>query len=289
MLRIWHLVGNTACIFLCAACATLEPQRAIIEPQVATLSAQFAECLNQRSAVTAPEDESWFVVRPGVTPVSVTAPHATEVMSDGKLRYSDAGGTSALAEMLHQCTGAWAIYTTYVAPSDPNYYDDNAFKQSVEQVVTDHNIELVLDIHGSHPFRPYDVDIGTMHGASLLGHQRYQTTLMRALRENGLGNLSSNRFAASEQQTLTKFASGLGAPAIQLEINGGLISPSLCLDEGQASRDYSRLVQALTTYIHSLTCSGRNCRLEKLPDPSEADACQLSPQALVNQQEKCEK
>ena len=75
---------------------------------------------------------------------------------------------------------------------------------------------LIIEIHGSHPFRPYDVDIGTMNGKSLLGKDDLVTKLIALLRNEGISNYSSNYFAATKNETITKFGAAHGVPTIQL-------------------------------------------------------------------------
>ena len=143
------------------------------------------------------------------------------------------------------------IHTTWASPSDPNYYDDNEYKRTLGDLMQRLRPVLVLDLHGSSPYRPYDVDIGTMNGDSLLGRERYQTDLVAALRQEGLTSLSGNYFSAARTETVTKFAASRGVPAIQLEIN----ATYLLLDEGNTTGEllsaqrFARLAQALTRYL----------------------------------------
>lgn len=110
----------------------------------------------------------------------MTAPHATRPFREGKYRFSDGAGTAALAILLNKLVGVTAIYTTYESPSDPNYYDDNDFKAAVLKEIEKRHPILLLDVHGSGEFRPYDVGLGTMNGRSLLGKEQILVLLVRA-------------------------------------------------------------------------------------------------------------
>jgi len=88
------------------------------------------------------------------------------------------------------------------SPSDPNYYDDNAFKVAVAAEVTGRPPIVVLDLHGSHQFRPYDVDFGAMGRNSLLGRDELLVALSAALKNEGLTNQSLDFFSASANQTI---------------------------------------------------------------------------------------
>ncbi|WP_237068011.1 hypothetical protein [Microbulbifer guangxiensis] len=234
--------------FLLAGCATQSelPPRAIVEPSVIYQAIEVEQALDAREGQAIEAGAPWFKVLPGNIPVIITAPHATRPLRDGNRRFSDGGGTAALALSVAGLTGAHVIYTTEEGPSDPNYYDDNDFKRELARLINEVRPRYVLDIHGSHPYRPYDIDLGTMSGRSLLGEDVLLHELIASLRGEGLDNLSYNYFGASKNQTITKFASGLGVPAIQVEVNTTYLSPS----EGNLeAQRFSKLVQALVRYV----------------------------------------
>ena len=155
-------------------------------------------------------------------------------------------GTGALAVALHKLTNAPLIYTTRRSPSDPNYYDDNAFKEAVGRLIAEKKPLLVLDIHGSHSHRPYEVDFGVMGGRSLLGRDEWLNRLVAILRNDGLLNLSRDFFPAAKQQTVTKYASGLGVPAIQLEISSTYLDPGR---DPLYGHRFAQVLQALARFI----------------------------------------
>ncbi len=220
--------------------------RAIVEPRCISTAMDFEKQLNSREAEEPPPTVSWYEVVSGTTPVIITAPHATRPFRDGARRFSDGGGTAALAVAVAQLSGATAIYTTYEGPSDPNYYDDNEFKTSLAELIADVQPKLILDIHGSHPYRSYDIDLGSMGGDSLLGDPSIVERLIASLRNEGVSSISLNRFGASKNETITKYSTMHGVPAVQLEINATWITPN----EGdiQAQR-FSKLVQAITRVV----------------------------------------
>jgi hypothetical protein len=189
--------------------------------------------------------EPWFEVRRGRIPVLVVAGHATAQTREGALKTADRG-TGSLAVALHEMTGATAIFTTRRSPSDPNYYDDNEFKRALGDLIRELRPVIVLDLHGSHAFRPYDVDFGTMGGRSLANRPELLDTLVQSIRAEGMLNLSQDYFAASRNQTVAKFASSLGVPAVQLEITSTRLDPSR--DVLTAHR-FAQLLQALVRFI----------------------------------------
>jgi hypothetical protein len=233
-------------------------ERALIGPEEVAKAALTDRALNSREGQPPPAGTPWFVVVPGSVPVVVTAPHATRPRREGMYRFSDGGGTAALAELLHDRCGVTALYTTQEGPSDPNYYDDNAFKVALAGTLSEQRPRLVLDIHGSNPARPYDVDLGTMSGRSLLGDSRLVEDLAQAFQREGLTNLSRDFFAGSKHATIVKFASARGVPAVQLEFNALRIRPGACVGpctatntvpDPVAQHAFAKTAQALVRFL----------------------------------------
>ena len=194
--------------------------------------------------------EEWFNVILGQRPIIISAPHATQPFQDGKYRFSDGGGTAALAVMLGKLTDSTVIYTTKASPSDPNYYDNNDYKVSLAELIKTQKPKLIIDIHGSNPFRPYDVDIGTMNGKSLLGKDSLVTALIDSLQNEGIFNYSNNYFAASRNETITKFGSSHGVPTIQLEFSSIWMVPS---DGNYESHRFAQLLQGMVRYVTTVS------------------------------------
>jgi LmbE family N-acetylglucosaminyl deacetylase len=137
------------------------------------------------------------------------------------------------------------LYTIDASPSDPNFYDDNDFKKALGSLLERKKPRLLLDIHASHSHRPYDIDLGTMDGASLLGQEALRRDLIDILHGEGIANVSLDFFSAKKNQTITKFAAALGVPAIQLEINSTWLHPSA--NDLDAHR-FSQLLDALARF-----------------------------------------
>lgn len=241
---------STAFILLVATTGLAQAERAIITPPQIQEAVAIETAIEAQSDTPAPTDTSWYVVHKGSTPILITAPHATKPYREGSFRFADGAGTAALAKLLNTLTCATVVYTQYRSPSDPNYYDDNAFKAEVAELIKQQKPQLLIDLHGSSTSRPYDVDFGTMNGASLLGHTDIIPALSEALRKEGLQNFSDNYFPADKNHTLTRFASSLGVPSIQLEINSTWLLPS----EGDLyAQRFSQLLQGITRYIRART------------------------------------
>jgi hypothetical protein len=236
---------------------TIREKRAIIDVADIEKVIPIEKEINDHVGKAVSNTATWFEIHSGLQPVIVTAPHATKPFREGQYRFSDGGGTAALALALHNVCGVTAIYTTYDSPSDPNFYDDNDFKKTLGQLVESSRPVLVLDLHGSHPYRPYEVDIGTMNGASLVGKRDYLDQIVTAFRDEGISNISHNWFSGLRNQTIIKYASIRGAPSIQLEFNALRISP--LSSDGGAHR-LSQTLQALVEFLGKLGACSRLLR-----------------------------
>jgi hypothetical protein len=231
-----------------------ELERALITKKHIDDAIAFEQDLEQRYASPAPTGTPWFIVKRGNSKVLVTAPHATCPTRNGKLRSFADSGTGSLAEMLHRLANATVIYTTFASPSDPNYYDDNEFKRAVAEIIAERPPLIVLDLHVSHWNRPYDLDVGTMNGRSLLGKERLLNRLLQELRKEGLRNFSSNYFAAKGAKTVTQFVSSKGVSCIQLEFSSTWTSPAR--SDLHAHR-YAQLLQALVRFVRQVDGRGK--------------------------------
>jgi hypothetical protein len=247
-------------MLLMAGCRTATPplllERAVVTREHVEAAIVVEKKLAPVYEILPAPGEQWFEVLTGTRPVLIVAGHATAQTREGDLKVADRG-TGSLAVALHEMTDATVIYTTKRSPSDPNYYDDNDFKRALDEMIRKHKPVVVLDLHGSHGYRPYDVDFGIMGGRSLLGRHDLLRDLVDAIRNEGMLNLSQDYFAAAKNQTVTKFASERGIPAIQLEITSTRLDPSR--DVLTAHR-FAQILQALVRFVSSFSASSAPLR-----------------------------
>lgn len=199
----------------------------------------------RNGSTTAPPGENWFEFRQGSKKILFIAGHATAQMRNGEIKQPD-GGTGSLALKLYNQRDVSVLFTTYLSPSDPNYYNNNAFKDSLTKIVAKIKPIIVIDLHASHPYRPYDVDFGTMNGTSYLTKLSLFNRLKTILKSEGLLNQSQDYFPAAANQTITKFLYYKNIPCIQLEINANYLSPGGGDVHGQKT---AQLLQALLRFI----------------------------------------
>lgn len=254
MKHVWILALGTAWLSVAAQALEAPPaalkEKAIIDIKMIQDAIKLEQEYTARARQDAPAGASTLNVLEGSPEIIVTVPYASEPFRNGAYRFSDGGGTGALAEMLNKLACATVITSNYRSPSDPNYTDDNPFKDKLRELIQKKRPRVVLDIYASHAFRPYDVDFGTMHGASLLKNRTLLPGLERALWGEGLVNFSFDYFPAMKNQTITQFASNLGAPTIQLQVSSVWLQPSK--DDASAHR-FAQLLQGLTRYVRNVT------------------------------------
>jgi hypothetical protein len=243
-LSSWSIISLL--VVAASACAPVAHHRAVIDVPDVENAIAVARTIDKRKDHDPPQGAPWFEVFKGSLPAIITAPHATEPFRQGKYRFSDGGATAGLAAALHEICGVTVIYTTYRSPSDPNFYDDNEFKARVGELIGDIKPVLLLDIHASHPYRPYDVDIGSMNGRSAGGDKSLVPDLIDSFKMEGLVNISLDWFAASANETVTKYASSKGVPSVQLEFSSTRMSP---VDGGLGAHRFSQTIQALARFL----------------------------------------
>lgn len=178
---------------------------------------------SETNDVPTPPGEDSFGWMGGEGKVLLTVPHAVRQVREGAEKASDYC-TGPLAWVVHDVTNAPVLYLKYKS-RDPNYYDDVAFKDALAVFLEGHpEVEVVLDVHGAARSREWDVDLGYMDGASLLTRGELPSVAEGIFAAHGLSDVSHNYFAASVQDTVTKFVSQKfgesgNRAAMQVEIN----------------------------------------------------------------------
>jgi hypothetical protein len=195
----------------------------------------------------APSNKKSFEFIRGTRKILFVAGHATAHIRQGKKKPADSG-TGSLAVELNKLLNVSVLYTTFLSPSDPNFEDNNEFKDTLAKILTKIKPIFVVDLHGSDPSRPYDVDFGTLDGESFKNRKDILDRLKNLLRNEGLINQSQDFFSASDNQTITKFVHGKKVPCVQLEINKNWISA----EKGNPfAQKTAQLLQALIRFTRA--------------------------------------
>lgn len=215
-----------------------------------------------------PQGQASFRYLPGTRPVLISAPHGARHWRHGGWKGEDEY-TAALAHVLAKRTGVHALYTVRRICPDPNFEDDSDYKRTLARLLREHDIELVLDLHGARRGRDFGLELGTMSGTTC---PDYESTIIRHLEWQGfvrdhrrsLDRLWVNRLfkGGARQRTVTRFVwEQCGVNAAQIEINAHLRvvrrkpDAMLYADEPDFTADLVRLrrtIQALIRIIRAV-------------------------------------
>lgn len=239
----------TTLLFTLTHCAllaqtTIFTQKAIVTPTEIDSIILFEKVFVKNETTPAPGNTKSFEFKNGTRKILFISGHATAHIREGKIKQAD-GGTGSLAVELNKLLNVPVLYSTFLSQSDPNFSDDNEFKDTLAKIVAKLKPIFVIDLHGSNPFRPYDIDFGTMNGISFLKRKDLLNRLKILLQNEGLINQSQDFFSAKENQTITKFLHKRNIPCVQLEINANYISANKGSLNAQKT---AQLLQALIRF-----------------------------------------
>jgi hypothetical protein len=198
-----------------------------------------------------------YRVLAGRVPVALSAPHAMPQPrpcdgAEGALHRSEPF-TGPLAIQLHRATGAWAIYATRTARTDPNRLPSSTYKRYGLQALVVHAApRLILDLHGAQT-RRFAVAIGTSP-ALRVGRSQALIDRLAAWLDGALDGdvvVDPPAFQANGAGTVTAHCwATLDVPAVQLEISRAYRSPR------RNPGAYAALFVALQGFIGELTRTG---------------------------------
>lgn len=164
-------------------------------------------------------------LRPGAGRVLVTSVHGYGHLRDGKLKLKDSGSRETSHLVSVAADVAW-LAVGEENTVDSNYHRDTPFKQALAAYFDEHTPDLVVDIHTSNAFRPYDVEIGSMNQRSWLGQTHWRDALAQSLANSGFLVSDNQVFRAigahADAETVTAFCYQRRVPAVQLEISSAL-------------------------------------------------------------------
>ncbi len=171
-----------------------------------------------------------FCYRKGHIPFLLSAPHGAQHTREGVPKDEDEY-TAGFARLLAEETGAHVLYAHRKSGTDPNFYPDVPYKQTLKQIALAERIALVLDLHGASPKRPFGLALGTIRGTSC---PEYRPLILESLQQSGFAEIATGldrldvdrTFPAAGRhgaETVTSYAwQQLGVQAAQIEINAHL-------------------------------------------------------------------
>lgn len=128
-----------------------------------SLLVQFEEAIH--FSTPPPVGAAPFVFLRGDAPILLSAPHSTIHLRNGRTKRAD-GFTGAFVKLLHQLTGAHALYANYRLFSDPNWDRYAPYKALLGRVVERYGVRFIFDLHGMSNWHKVGVALGTINGRS---------------------------------------------------------------------------------------------------------------------------
>ena len=108
------------------------------------------------------ENEDYYQYKEGKIPILISAPHGARHLRDGKWKEEDEY-TGAIAVKLAELTGAHVIYVKSATKEDSNYDLKTKYKDKISEVVKEHGIKFIADIHGANSSRPFKLSVGIIN------------------------------------------------------------------------------------------------------------------------------
>lgn len=174
----------------------------------------FEELINEMEYENSNEAIIYFK---GVLPVLITAPHTMEqIRSDGTLKRGEPY-TKGLTKYISETIGTHYLIKTIDTGVDANSIEQEEFKNKLLKIIKEHDIKLVIDLHGAKKERDFDVELGTLNNLSA----DYSTIeiLKDSFYNNGIKNVElNNPFKGGGITKSIYFNTDIDV--IQIEING---------------------------------------------------------------------
>ncbi|MFE8699629.1 hypothetical protein ACFYKX_03210 [Cytobacillus sp. FJAT-54145] len=180
----------------------------------------------------------------GSIPILISAPHATEHIRDGKVKSADIY-TGSLALLLGELTNTHVVYSSRIA-DDPNYIKGGIYKDTLNKIVSENNIQYIIDLHGAASERTFDIDLGTINGKSMDSETVDKFTA--AFKANNITDITVNgTFAAETEGTITNYSYNvLHKNSVQIEINKEYRNPRNDIDS------YYSVLNSLVNIVNEL-------------------------------------
>ena len=147
-----------------------------------------------------------YIIKRGTIPILFIAPHTMkQIREDGTVKLNE------------PYTKAIALYLNKHFNVNCMIKNRDEFKIEMLRFIKDHNIKLVIDLHGAEKSREFDIEFGTLNNLSA----DFSTIkeLEEAFTENGISNIVHNN--PFKGGAITEYVYGIkDVDVIQIEING---------------------------------------------------------------------
>lgn len=166
-----------------------------------------------------------YIYKEGTVPILLSVPHSVYHVREGQLKKPECY-TGTIALLLQTHTNVHTFTKCFTDEDDPNYNLHSPYRNQLEEIVHQHKIALVLDVHGAKKERPFAIDIGTNHGktASRDTIEAFKTAFVPSSQSPFI--VTENHTFAAGGNTVTNFLhQKTGVETMQIEINQHYRSP----------------------------------------------------------------
>lgn len=206
-------------------------------------------------------NEPEYLHQTGTLSVLISAPHGAVHTRNGSEKEEDEY-TAGLARLIGTITGAHVIYARRKSKTDPNADSVAPYKQALLQIVQEHGINFVMDLHGANKDRDFGIALGTMHGKSC--SEQEKLIIVRSFERHGISEAGNNlsRLDIDNQlsgegdqrrEPIIKFCHRNTLPAAQIEINAWLRIPARRADATAPDKDFKGELKLIKNIIKALS------------------------------------
>lgn len=188
----------------------------------------------------------------GSIPILVAAPHAVTHPRHNAIKKAEAL-TGTIATQLATITGSFGLITAKMNDEDPNFDASGPFKSTLKDVIVQHNIQCVINLHGMANTHDWDLVFGSNRGNSLGKQPHFLSLAVRSMHDAGIKRIlvdDASLFNASHPSNLSAFSWGeCQTPSFQIEVNRDYRNPT------HKPHNFIQLMNGLTLAIKNIAKS----------------------------------
>lgn len=185
------------------------------------------------------------VVINGNNNILLSAPHGVSQVRLGKPKHSEIGSlTTAL--FLQKHTDSFLIAKTKNNCDDANFDEKSRYKENLINLIKQHKIKYLIDIHGLAPNRECDINLGTHLGKNIISNVDLLDDLQQRLFDNNFIVSIDQPYMAGSHTLSGSINNQFNIWTLQIEINCSITNRKENFDR------YKVLLTILTDWIKSI-------------------------------------
>jgi len=189
-------------------------------------------------------NSKWFISYNWKIPILITAPHSVKQFRNNSFKIWEYR-TWSIANYLYEKTKCFCVYKTRCLNDDANYDAKNYFKEVVIEIVKEHKIKFLIDLHIMSPKHKHMIDIWTWNWNNIFWKFKQLNDLVQIFNKHNINDVEIDKvFDASNVNTVSSTVSKLcNIWTLQIEINWQL------LDENNKNNKLTDLLSSLIEII----------------------------------------